>query len=170
MKREKQQSTLRSFLLPLSINDSPGNFVCLFTQNQVVEILEPRFVAQIPGSPGYLTGVLLYHGSLLPVIDLDELCNRHRSAPRKRYRQLVVVRTGMVDPGTGTPLKAVMAVMDRVRIARISGKDLTEAIGQQEAPPLLRKSGLVRDCFRHEDDTVVLLDLGPVARGKYAAT
>ena len=165
MKREKQQSTLRSFLLPLSINDSPGNFVCLFTQNQVVEILDPRFVAQIPGSPGYLTGVLLYHGSLLPVIDLDELCNRHRSAPRKRYRQLVVVRTGMVDPGTGTPLKAVVAVKDRVRMAKISAKELAETFEQQEAPPALSKSGLVRGCFKHEDDAIALLDLGPVVRG-----
>ena len=169
MQSEQQRIGLRSFLLPLSINESPGSFACLFTQNQVVEILEPRFVPQIPGSPGYLVGVLLYHGILLPVIDLDALCNRRRSARRKSYRQLVVIRTGMVDP-EGTPLKAVVAVMDRVRIAKISGKDLAEAIGQQEAPPLLRKSGLLRGCFRHDDDTVVLLDLGPVARGKYAAT
>ncbi|MDR2549881.1 MAG: chemotaxis protein CheW [Desulfobulbus sp.] len=168
MESERQQLGLRSFLLPLAVNDSPGNFVCLFTQNQVVEILEPRFVLHVPGSPGYLAGVLLYHDSLLPVIDLDELCNRHQAEPRKRYRQLVVVRTGAADPETGVPLKAVVAVKAQVRIAKISGKELAETFERQEAPPSLNASGLVRGCFRRQDDAIALLDLGPVVRGAYA--
>jgi len=169
MKNEQQRTGLRSFLLPLSVKDGLKNFVCLFTQSQVVEILAPRFVSQIPGSPSYLAGVLLYHGSLLPVIDLDLLC-RQQLAPRVRYRQLVVVRTGVADPETGAPLKAVVAAKDRVRIATILGTDLEESFAQLKAPLALSESNLVRGCFQHEDDAVTLFDLGPVVQGIYAAT
>jgi purine-binding chemotaxis protein CheW len=166
MKSEQLQVGNRSFLLPLSVDHSE-NFVCLFTQNQVVEILAPRFVQQIPGSPGYLKGVLLYRDNLLPVVDLDELYNRQQSERSTHYRQLVVVRTGVVDPKTGMPLKAAVAAKDRVQIARISGKELVETFKQREIPPVLSESGLVRGCFRREDDSVALLDLGPVVRGAY---
>ena len=168
MKNEQRRMTLRGYLLPLTVGDAPDNFVCLFTQNQVVEILEPRFMSQIPGSPDYLKGVVLYQGSLLPVIDLDELCGRHRAVRGREYRQLVVVRTGTVDPETGAPLKAVVAAKDRVRIARISGQELAATFQQREVPPALNKTGLVRGCFRGESDSVALLDLGPLVRGAYA--
>jgi len=169
MKNQQRQSGFRGYLLPLSIIGCSEDFVCLFTQNQIVEILEPRFLPEIPGSPGYLKGVLLYRDSLLPVIDLDELCARHSSLWRKDYRQLVVVRTGATDPETGAPLKAVVAAEERMRIARISGQELTEAFEQLEVPSVLSKTGLVRGCFKHENDSIALLDLGPLARGAYAS-
>jgi purine-binding chemotaxis protein CheW len=169
MNNEQRQTGLRGYLLPLSIVGCSEDFVCLFTQNQIVEIIEPRFVPEIPGSPGYLKGVLLYRDSLLPVIDLDELCNRGRSLWRKDYRQLVVVRTGAADPETGAPLKAVVATEERMRIAKISGGELAETFEQREIPSALSKTGLLRGCFKHENESVALLDLGPVARGVYAA-
>jgi len=165
-KNEQLQIGNRSYLLPLAVGQSE-NFVCLFTQNQVVEILAPRFVQPIPGSPRYLKGVVLYRDDLLPVIDLDELCSRHQPVQSERYRQLAVIRTGAVDPKTGVPLKAVVAARDRMQIARISGKELAETFKQRDVPPALSESGLVRGCFRREDDSVALLDLGPVVRGKY---
>jgi|GEM_PF-1248057 Chemotaxis signal transduction protein len=170
MTHEQQQIGIRSFLLPLAVSDCPENFVCLFSQNQVVEILDARFVQYIPGSPGYLKGVVLYYDSLLPVIDLDELCNRRHAARARRYRQLVVVRTGAVDPETGVALKAAVAADVRVRIVKISGKELAEAFEQREVPPALGASGLVRGCFRYEDNAIVLINLGPIVVGAYAAT
>lgn len=167
MKHEQRQIVIRSFLLPLSINGYPDGFVCLLTQNQIVEFIDAQFIQQIPCSPGYLKGVLLYQDSLLPVIDLDELWGPHQSVQEKRYRQFIVVRTGAVDPETGAPLKAVVAAKDRARIAKISGKELEEKFEQRETPPFLSESGLVRGCFRHEDDSILLLDLGPVVQGAY---
>ncbi|MCL2340448.1 MAG: chemotaxis protein CheW [Proteobacteria bacterium] len=165
-KSEQLQIGSRSFLLPLAV-DPAENFVCLFTQNQVVEILAPRFVQPIPGSPRHLKGVVLYRDGLLPVIDLDELCNRHRPVRIKHYRQLAVIRTGAVDPKTGVPLKAVVAARERMQLARISGKEFAETFKQRDVPPGLSESGLVRGCFRREEDSVALLDLGPVVRGEY---
>lgn len=167
---ERQQAGVRAFLLPLKVNSGLENVVCLFSQSQVVEIIGPRPVQQIPGSPAFLKGVLLYQDSLLPVIDLDDLCNRQRMNGRRQYRQLMVVRTGAVDPVTGEPLKAVVASAVRVQIAKISGQELTETLVDQEAPVSLRDLGLVRGFFRRHEETVALLDLGPVVQGTVAGS
>lgn len=179
MKHEQRHVAVRSFLVPLSVSGYPKNFVCLFSQNQIVEFIESRFIHPIPRSPNYLKGVLWHHDNLLPVIDLDELCNPHPSVSHpavplpavqeNRYRQFVVVRTGAVDPETGMSLKAIIAAKDRVRIARLSGKALEDTFEQQAPPPSLIQSGLVRGCFRHEDDSILLLDLGPVVQGAYTS-
>lgn len=168
MAHERQQAGIRSFLLPLSINGAAENVACLFSQNQVVEILGPRPVEYIPGSPGYLRGVMLYHDSLLPVVDLEALCDRHQPVRQEQYRQLVVVRTGAVDPVTGESLKAVVSAKVRMQLAKISGQELAQASEQGEVPSSLRESGLVRGCFRRQGDSVVLFDLGPVVQGTYA--
>jgi len=165
MANQRQQAGIRAFLLPLTINGSVDNVVCLFSQNQVVEILGPRPVQRIPGSPAYLKGVLLYHDDLLPVIDLDDLCNRQPAGRQERYRQLVVVRTGATDPVTGEPLKAVVTASVQVRIAKLSGQELTRGFTEREAPAALRDTGLLRGSFQRGDDAVVVLDLGPVVRG-----
>jgi purine-binding chemotaxis protein CheW len=168
MANERQQTGIRAFLVPLTINDSPGSVVCLFSQSQVVEILGPRPMQQIPCSPAYLKGVLLYHDSLLPVVNLDDLCNRKRIGRQERYRQLVVVRTGAVDPVTGEALKAVVTASDRVRIAKVSGQELATGFVEQEAPTALRDCGLLRGYFQRHGDLVAVLDLGPVVLGTCA--
>ena len=167
MANKRQQAGLRTFLLPLMIDGGPDNVACLFSQSQVVEILGPRPVQQIPGSPAYLKGVLLYHDSLLPVIDLDDLCNRKPTGRRERYRQLVVVRTGAADPETGEPLKAVVTAGVRVRIAKISGQELATDFVEHEAPPSLRDSGLLRGFYQRQGEAVALFDLGPVVQGTF---
>jgi len=168
MAHERQQAGIRTFFLPLTINGSTGNVVCLFSQSQVVEILGARPVQQIPGSPVYLKGMLLYHDSLLPVINLDDLCNRGGNGRSDRYRQLMVIRTGAVDPVTGEPLKAVVTAGVRVRIAKITGQELATAFVAQEPPPSLRNSGLLRGFFQRQGDSVAVLDLGPVVQGTFS--
>ncbi len=166
MANEQQQaSTIRTFFLPMSLNDSPGNVFCLFGHNQVVEILGPRPIQHIPYSPAYLKGVIHYHDRLLPVVSLDDLCNGKEAGSPERYRQLVVVRTGSVDPATGEPLKAVVAAKARVRIAKLSGEELANAFEQGEAPSSLRHSGVLRGFFQRQGDAVAVCDLGPVVRG-----
>jgi chemotaxis signal transduction protein len=165
MANEKQQTTIRTFFLPMSINDSTGNVFCLFSHNQVVEILGPRPIQHIPHSPAYLKGVIHYHDRLLPVISLDDLCNGKQAGGQERYRQLVVVRTGSADPATGEPLKAVVAANARVRIAKLSSEELATAFKEREAPSSLRNSGVLRGFFQRQADSVALCDLGPVVQG-----
>lgn len=167
MANERQQAGIRTFFLPMTINDSTGNVFCLFSQSQVVEILGPRPIQQIPYSPPYLKGVLHYDDRLLPVISLDDLCDQKQKERQGRYRQLVVIRTGAVDPVTGEPLKAVVTANVRVRIAKLSGQELTTAFVEREAPPSLRDSGALRGFFQRHGDFVAVFDLGPVVQGTF---
>jgi len=167
MANERQQAGIRTFFLPMTINDSTGNVFSLFSQSQVVEILGPRPIQQIPRSPAYLKGVLHYHDRLLPVISLDDLCNRKQKGVQERYRQLVVIRTGAVDLVTGEPLKAVVAANVRVRIAKLSGQELATAFVEREAPPSLRDSGVLRGFFQRHADSVAVFDLGSVVQGTF---
>ena len=168
MANEYQQAGIRAYLLPLRLDNGSGGVACLFSQTQVVEILGPRPVLRIPCSPAYLQGVLAYHDELLPVLDLDTLCGRHPSAQRQQYRQLMVVRTGALDPKTSLPLKAVVAAAVRIQIAKISGQDLVSGFKAEQAPSTLRDSGLLRGFFHRQGESIALLDLDPVVRGVFS--
>lgn len=167
MTKERQQLGTRTFLLPLALDDSKDNIFCLFTQNQVVEILGPRPIQQIPLSPAYLKGVVHYFDQLLPVINLDELCRRNRGLRQESYQQLMVIRTGMVDDATGEPLKAAVAASARVRIANFSGQMLTSAFIEQEAPLSLKNSGVLRGFFQHQTNYIALFDLSRLLLGTF---
>lgn len=165
MAHEQQRIGIRAYLLPLHLDDGRPVASCLFNQNQVVEVLAPRPVQPIPCSPAYLKGVLAYHGELLPVIDLDLLCGRRPSGQLARALQLMVVRTGMLDPGTNLPLKAVIASSVRIQITKIAGHELIDGFMPQEAPSVLSRSGLLRGYFERHSHSIALLDLSPVVLG-----
>ena len=165
MANEYQQAGIRAYLLPLRLDNGSAGVACLFSQTQVVEILGPRPVLRIPYSPAYLQGVLAYHDELLPVLDLDTLCGWQPSAQRQQLRQLMVIRTGAQDPKTGLPLKAVVAAVVRIQIAKITGQELIGGFKAEQAPSALRDSGLLRGFFRRQGGSIALLDLDPVVRG-----
>jgi chemotaxis signal transduction protein len=167
MADEHQRSGIRAYLLPLHLDDGTPNATCLFNQNQVVEILGPRQVQRIPCSPAYLQGVIAYHDELLPVIDLDSLCGREPSGQSEQNRQLMIIRTGMLDPSTDLPLKAVIASSVRIQITKISGQELADGFTPQEVPSTLNRSGLVRGFFQRHNQSIVLLDLNPVVLGVF---
>ena len=165
MTNERRQAEIRTFLLPLTLDDSNNNVFCLFSQNQVVEILGRRPVQRIPMSPNYLKGVLPYQDQLLPVINLDALCSRKSTAGQEGYRQLVVIRTGVVDSATGEPLKAAITASARVRIAKLSAQALATAFVEQEAPASLKNSGVLRGFFQQQANFIALIDLNQVLLG-----
>jgi len=167
MALEHQRSGIRAYLLPLHLDDGAPVATCLFNQNQVVEILGPRPVQRIPCSPAYLQGVIGYHDELLPVIDLDTLCGRGSSGQPRQNRQLMIIRTGTLDPSTDVPLKAVIASTVRIQITKITGQELVEGFTPQEAPSTLSSSGLVRGSFQRNNQSIVLLDLNPVVLGVF---
>jgi purine-binding chemotaxis protein CheW len=164
---EGRQTETRTYLLPLALDDAGDNVFCLFSQNQVVEILGLGPIQRIPFSPSYLKGVVNYFDQLLPVINLDELCNRKRTAAagNEGYRQLMVVRTGAVDPVTGKPLKAVITSRTRVHMVKFADQILATSFVEQEPPASLKASGVLRGFFQRQANYVALLDLHRVVLG-----
>jgi chemotaxis signal transduction protein len=168
MTTEGRRTEIRAFLLPLAVDDAAGNVFCLFSQSQVVEILGPRPIQRIPFSPAYLEGVVNYFDQLLPVINLEELCNREPvDRNGKGYRQLVVIRTATVDPASGEPLKAVIGVGTKVRMTKISPRILAATFSGQEPPVSLQSTGLLRGFFQLESGGVALIDLSRVMLGTF---
>ncbi len=165
MTDEGRQAETRTYLLPLVLDDAGGNVFCLLSQNQVVEILGQRPIQRIPFSPPFLKGVINYSDQLLPVINLDELCNQ-RAVPRNDgYRQLIVVRTGAIDPTSGKPLKAVLISRTRVHMAKFSSQVLATSFIEQEAPASLKMSGVLRGFFHRQANYIALIDLQQVVLG-----
>lgn len=167
MTKEHQRSGIRAYQLPLHFGDGQSGTTCLFNQNQVVEILGPRPVQRIPCSPAYLQGVIAYHDELLPVIDLDALCGGEPSSRPEQNRQLMIIRTGTLDPSTDLPLRAVIASSERIQITKITGQELVDGFTPQEVPSTLSRSGLVRGFFQRQGQSIVLLDLNPVVLGVF---
>lgn len=166
--QERQPSEVRTFLLPLTLADSEKSVFCLFSQNQVVEIVGRRPVQHIPFSPTYLKGVVSYQGALLPVVNLDELCNRPQKSGRAQYKQLVVLRTGAVDPATGEPLKIAVAASTGVRSVKLSAQMLADGFDPQEPPLSLAASGIMRGFFQQQATYVALVNLDQIVLGDYA--
>lgn len=163
----RQSSEVRTFLLPLTLADSNASVFCLFSQSQVVEILGRRPIQRIPFSPGYLQGVVSCQGALLPVVHLDELCNRSEKSGREPSKQLVVLRTGAADPATGEPLKIAVAASAGVRTVKLSAQMLTDGFVPGEPPPSLAASGILRGFFQQQATHVALVHLDQIVLGDY---
>ncbi|MBM9536454.1 chemotaxis protein CheW [Desulfobulbus alkaliphilus] len=167
MKARGRCEDRRVFLLPMTITDWPGSVFCLFSQNQIVEILSQRPIQRIPFSSEYLQGVLVYLDRLIPVICLDTLCNGQWTVPRGGYRQLVVVRTGAVDPETGEPLKVMVLAKAGVRMEKITSETYGASLLEREAPASLRRTGLLRGFYQHQNKALVLIDLSTLLLGRF---
>lgn len=163
-----QPAAIRAFLLPLALDDATSEIFSLFSHHQVVEVLGRRPVQRIPFSPAYLLGVINYFDQLLPVINLNALCNRSMAERSDGYRQLVVIRTGAVDSVTGIPLKAAVAVDTRVQMTTLSSQMLATAVADQEVPASLRATGLLRGYFQQPSSGIALIDLSRVVLGTLA--
>jgi hypothetical protein len=101
----------------------------------------------------------------LPVINLDDLCNSKTGARNEGFRQLMVVRTGAVDPVTGRPLKAAITSRNRVHMTKFADQVLATSFVEQEAPASLKASGVLRGFFQRQAHYVALLDLHHVVLG-----
>lgn len=164
----QRSATIRAYLLPLTLENTPGEFFCLFSHQQVVEVLGRRAVRPIPFGPSYLQGLISYGDQALPVIDLNGLCHRDRVQAPGGFRQLVVVRTGVNDPASGIPLKAALAVDAPVQMTTLSSQLLVTAVAGQEAPALLRATGLLRGYLSQPSGGIALIDLRRVVLGSFA--
>lgn len=169
MADQRRQGTIRTYFLPVRLNDGEGDFYCMFSHSQIVEILGPRPIQRVPCSPGYLKGVIHHQDDLLPVISLDEFWNGEPLKRQIQYRQLVIVRTGTIDPATNQPLKAVVAAPARVQIVKLAMDELEAGFKELSPPPSLHRSGIVRGYYQRKDEYIALCDLTPMVQGALEA-
>lgn len=156
---------VRAFLLPMDDADRARSISFLFNQSQVVEILGERPIQKIPFSPRYVLGIISYQGQLLPVISLPHLCGHAPEAGGHRYKQLMVVRTGVSDPDSGEPLKVALATKTAIRTHKLSAQALANGFTQQQAPDWLLSMDGLRGFFQWRDEFVALVQLNHLALG-----
>ncbi|MDO5675491.1 MAG: chemotaxis protein CheW [bacterium] len=158
----------RFFLLPLHTREQGAEPVyCLFTQNQVVEVLGQRMVYPVPFSPDYVQGFIERDGGLVPVIDVDALCGGAGKKVGLQARQLLVMRTGQTDTANGEFLKLALACTSTVLTFKLAERDSIQAVAPEEAPAALASHSSVRGFFRLRGYLVALLDFDTVALGTY---
>jgi chemotaxis signal transduction protein len=155
------RNDVRVFLLPTTVQQVRGPIFFLFSQNQIVEILGQKPICQLPFTSAHASGVVEYFGQLLPVISLDTLLGgRAKPGP---FKQLIVVRTGVIDPVTGANLKVALTSRTRLRMARLDSRVLQSAFTQAAPPKTLAGKSLLRGYFERGSNRVALLNLSALA-------
>lgn len=173
MASQPRHQEVKAFLLPLEgseqLHDDLHDVFFLFSQNQVVEVLNRQPIQRVPFAPLYLHGLLPYQGHLLPVIDVNGLFGYAPDASAGPCKQLMIIRTAATDPQTGELLKAAIPAHTAVRTIKIPAQTLASGFLPRQAPDCLAASGLVRGFFQWEEEYVAVLHLDQVVLGAYAA-
>lgn len=160
-----QSQDLRIFLLPMEGVEQADTVYFLFTHVQVAEIIGYQPIQKIPFSDRHILGIIPYQNQLLPVINLSDLCAPTIAPPQNRYKQLMVIRTGAVDPVTGEPLKLAIMANTAIRTLKLSTQILTDSFQHQDPPQWLQASQALRGFYKWQDTSVVLLQLDHLAAG-----
>ncbi len=166
MRTEASALQQRFFLLPLRSGKEEGESLhCLFTQNQVVEVLGQRPVSPVPFCERYLTGFILFRGHAVPVVDVNALLGgeKHQIG---QARQLLVMRTGQRDPESGEYLHLAFVSTGNVLTFKLTERDAAQVQDGGEVPADLEDQGLARGYFRLRGNRVVVLDFDQVALGQ----
>ena len=166
----KQQAEIRTYLLPVTLTSPAETFFVLLSQNQVVEVLGKRPIGKVPCAPPYLKGVISYQDSLVPVIALEQLCGAAAHESGGEIPQLVIVRTGAVDPDTGAPLKVAVIAGRRLRMARFTAAMLATGFNTQAAPESLEASGILKGYFSRQNNNIAVVDFHDLVAGMHGAS
>lgn len=171
MQTENTALQQRFYLLPLTAGEQDGEpLYCLFTQNQVAEVLGPRTIHPVPFSPEYVRGFILRHDNLVPVIDVDALCGGTGKKDKAQSRQLLVMRTGQTDAASGDFLKLALLCPSAVLTFKLSERDAAQAVAAEDMPAQFTGQSLARGSFRLRGYRVVLLDFDSLAQGTHGST
>ena len=158
----------RFFLLPLSAGEQDGEPVyCLFTQNQVVEVLGQKTVYPVPFSPDHVQGFIQWHEGLVPVVDVDVLCGLADKKAGSQARQLQLLRTGQIETTTGEFLKLALVCTSTVLTFKLTERDAAQTVAVEQVPVALADQDLVRGFFRLRGYRVALLDFDTIAQGTH---
>lgn len=169
MNPQTEHHDLRIFLLPMEGVEQADTLYFLFTHVQVAEIIGYQPIQKIPFSDRHILGIVPYQNQLLPVINLSDLCAPTTAPAQNRYKQLMVIRTGAIDPVTGEPLKLAIMANTAIRTLKLSTQALTNSFLQQDPPQWLHASKELRGFFQWQDTYVALLYLDHLAAGLSAS-
>ena len=173
MRKGNETLLQRLYLLPLAgAAQKGGPPACLFTQNQVAEVLDGRRtpIYPAPFCPAWLKGCIQRAGVLAPVIDLDALCGPKSKAAAAPPRQLLVLRTGCPAPdatGGGHYLSLALTCRSAIETFRLTERDVAGFITADEPPEGFDWHGLAQGFFRLREHRVALLNLDPLAEGAF---
>ena len=165
MSSQRQLHDLRIFLLPMEGIDQADTLHFLFTHVQVAEIIGYRPIQKIPFSDRHILGIVPYQDQLLPVINVSDLCAPTTAPTQNRYKQLMIIRTGALDPGTGEPLKLAIMANSAIRTLKLSTQALNDTFIQQDPPQWLQATKELRGFFQWQNTRVALLHLDHLAAG-----
>ena len=170
MRNDNAALLRRFFLLPLTVGQQEGEaWNCLFTQNQVVEVVgQATRLYPVPFSPPYLLGCILRHDTLIPVVDVDLLCSG--GAERKKnasIRQILVIRTGQIDAASGEFLRLAMACSGNVLTFKLTDRDVAGPFAPLQAPPSFDGQGLDLGFFQVREHRAVLMDFDAIVLGTF---
>ena len=118
----------------------------------VHEVVRYRTPTPVPGAPAALPGILNQRGAIMPVVDPRLLLGLGQP-PITRAARLVIVAYGDLDMAL-----LVDGVLDLVALP-------ANAIGP--VPPALdpARARMIRGVARHDNQPVILLDLGELVAG-----
>ena len=161
----------RLYLLPLTGSARRGvePLSCLFTQNQVAEVLNGRRtpVYPVPFCPDWLKGCIQRAGVLIPVIDVDALCAPKGTAANAPLRQLLVLRTGCPDASGEKFLDVALGCRSAVETFKLTERDVARSVSADEPPEGFDGRGLTQGFFRLRGHRVVLMNFNSLAEGVF---
>jgi len=125
---------------------------CCIPVEQVVQILRPEHLLEVPKTPAFVEGVINLHGDILPVIDLRARLGLRAPSSEidARRKRIVVVRFGQRSYG-----------LDVDEIREIAELD-DSAIQPQGAELLGDRGQFVSAVANPEEGAILVLDLARV--------
>lgn len=163
MSTQSPVSGSRIFMLPTTITDENLPVHCVFSFNQVVEVLGPEGLCHLPHAPKAMPAVVHYYGRLLPVLYLETALGSQSVTPK----QLIILRTGLREGGSGDNIKVAVATSSVLRLTRFDNATDDSQFQLRQAPQGLQDCGFLEGYFTIEQGTscAALLDLDGLARG-----
>ncbi|MCP4693838.1 MAG: chemotaxis protein CheW [Desulfobacterales bacterium] len=132
----------------------------LIGSSQVEEILDETPLLPVPMAPGYLDGITLWRGKVLPVLTLEKRLGFQPAAPRGDRRMLVL---RAVHLGSGGPRGLTGALRTTSDIRNIPPPYRCTPLSPRDCVPAPR---LVRGVYAWEKGLLVAPDMGMILSGE----
>ncbi len=159
-----QQKAVKIFLLPAE-NTVGLQLFFLFSQNQVVEILQDVKLRPIPFSFPFVKGITGYNDKLIPVLSPEEMLGLKVDDNDHDYKQYVVIRSSQVNPATGENLQVVLATKSKLQLPQGEDENITRFFKPCSIPECIAAPGMIRAVFDNNGTQVVVLNIDSILLG-----
>ncbi len=166
--QKTQQKASKIFLLPAE-NDANEQIYFLFSQNQVVEILQQINLHSVPFAEPFIKGIAGYNDKLIPVISPEELLGM-KCEKNQPFTQFAVIRSAKTDPVTGENLRAILASRTKMELPKEETENILQSFSPSSLPSSYPDSSMVKAVFENKGIHVVLLDIEKLLLGNGTGT